>query len=778
MAGSPKIHLLPGGEARPTDPTSATQDFFEHNRFVAIAIFVLTVAAIVAISFAGLNPVALPVQPNQLAQARVEATESFTYESQIGAEQNRARLLARVPPAYQLDLRAYDHFAQAFHALLADLVLAERTAPPAAGKSFLPPAVLNEITRSFNARGPYRATPEDVAAFTAYGDAAVRSTVAENGLALLRELYQEGIHDSSQLAGSDGVMLFRLRRPGGEIAESHVQSVEEALTYLRVNLVANAADRDAAHAFFRLLRNGLEPNLAFDTEGSAALRREALLHLAPSLVTVAAGQTIIQTGERVTPTQHEMLQAYRHHLETSGRLAAEQGYQLFVRILLVLAMVIASILYIRLEDRETLQSNLRLGLLALVVIANLMLVRLSYSLASLPFFLENFSAAALLPYIAPTAFAPLIVAILIDAGSAIFMALVISIFTGVIYGHRLDLVVLTLLASMVGIYYCNALRRRSRIVQAAGLGGLVVACFALLIGFANETPFSMILFQMAAGLCTGLATGIAVAGLLPVLESLFKRTTDITLLELTDSNHPLLHQMQLTAPGTYHHSLVVAQLAENAANAINANPLLSRVCALFHDIGKIAQPEYFSENQREGVNPHDNLAPAHSAALIKLHVERGRELAHQHRLPRAVIDVIQQHHGTTLVRFFYRKACQLAPATGVDEAPYRYAGPKPQFKESALISLSDSVEAATRSLRTVTPSHLGELLDRIFQERIASGQLDEAPLTLEELAKIKTSFTFTLLHMLHSRVAYPAADQAPKLPPARPVSPDAPASHG
>jgi hypothetical protein len=277
---------------------------------------------------------------------------------------------------------------------------------------------------------------------------------------------------------------------------------------------------------------------------------------------------------------------------------------------------------------------------------------------------------------------------------------------------------------------------------------------------------------MTAALATGVLTGMAVVGVLPVLESLFKRTTDITLLELTDYNHPLLRQLQLDAPGTYHHSLVVAQLAENAANAIGANPLLARVCALFHDIGKTPHAAYFTENQREALSPHDGLTPTASASIIKQHVTDGVELARRHRLPRAVLDVIQQHHGTTLVRSFYLRAVEqsrvpfpvknmppaaplLAPPV---EAAFRYSGPKPQFKESAVISLADGVEAATRSLRSVTPEQLGPLIDRIVGDRIADGQLDEAPITFEELAKMKNSFQFTLLNMLHARVAYPTGE--------------------
>jgi putative nucleotidyltransferase with HDIG domain len=543
--------------------------------------------------------------------------------------------------------------------------------------------------------------------------------------------------------------------------------MEDALTFLRVSLAADGVPRPAAEALFRFFRGGVTTNLVFDAAATQARVAAALRSVKPATVNVARGQVIIEAGERVTPEQYEMFRALQEYLRVHGNVEHNEGLILFGHVLLVLAMVLASLLYIRLEDPETLRSNLRLALLALVVIGNLALVRMIYSLGGAEFFLSDSSLASTLPYVAPTALAPLIVAILIDAGSGIFMALLISIFTGVIYGNRLDLLVLTFLASMVAIFFCRDARRRSRVVYAAGAGGLTIAAFAALVGIANQTPTDTLFREMAAGLVTGLLTGVAVVGLLPVLESFFKHTTDITLLELTDYNHPLLRRMQLEAPGTLHHSLVVAQLSENACNAIGANPLLARVCALFHDIGKAVNPAYFTENQRDRANPHDQKDPAVSARIVKQHVIDGAELAAKHRLPRAVLDVIRQHHGTTLVRYFYQRAVAAAHPSfagaeppSVPESPYRYDGPKPQFKESAIISLADAVEAASRSLRSTTPEQLDQIISRIIADRIADGQLDEAPLTFEDIAKMKSSFTFTLLNMLHARVAYQGGDAA------------------
>lgn len=773
--------LLGGRRSRLKAEPAAFMVFLESSRWVTALVFITTVAAIVLISSVGVNTASLPVLPNQIATVRITAAVPFSFASQTKTDQAREQILDRVPPVYRLESEPLNQFEQATHYLETALAEYERAHPNPTPVGAGQPKELEQLLNTFNARGPYRVSLDDLQVLLNQLSAQQRATLFKSGLDTLREIYAEGVHDDSFGETDPGkITVYQIARPSGDISVRPVQSVAEALTYLRINLSGEDVPRGASLALFRILRNGVTPNLVFDRTATAQREREAVSQLKPVTVNVVRGQTIIEPGHRVTPEEYEMFMAYRQALSESHATQIDEGLQLFGRILLVLAMVLACVFYVRLEDRETFQSNGRLGLLALVVILNIALVRAVYFVGSLDFFIRDGAWASTLPYVAPAAFAPLLVAILIDAGSAIFMALFISIFTGVIYGNRLDLLVLTFLASIVAIFACRDVRKRSRVVRAAGLGGLTVALFALLIGIADQLPVSTLLKQFGAGLASGVFSGIIVVGMLPVLEGLFKRTTDITLLELTDYNHPLLRRMQLEAPGTYHHSLVVAQLSENACNAIGANPLLARVCALFHDIGKTSKPEYFIENQRNRGNPHDENNPSLSALIIKAHVKDGVDLARKHRLPRAVIDVIQQHHGTSLIRYFYHRAVtnstnSCAPfqrpdsknpfppglgPTEVSEATYRYDGPKPQFKESAVISLADGVEAATRSLRKVTPQHLGELIDAIFRERIEDEQLDEAPLTFEEIAKIKSSFNFTLLNMLHSRVEYPAPEPA------------------
>jgi putative nucleotidyltransferase with HDIG domain len=334
------------------------------------------------------------------------------------------------------------------------------------------------------------------------------------------------------------------------------------------------------------------------------------------------------------------------------------------------------------------------------------------------------------------------------------------------------LFLIAFLAGVVGVFAASNIRKRSQLVRAGLLVGVSSAIAGAAIALLNGFPAGLVGQQTLIALIVGVVTGVLAVGLLPIFEQVFKISTEITLLELTDFNHPLLRRMQLEAPGTYHHSLMVANLSENAAAEIGASPLLCRVCSFFHDIGKLVKPEYFVENQRDGINPHDEKNPSMSALVIKAHVKEGVEMARKNKLPRVITDVIRQHHGTSLIQYFYYQAQQRekkdekngsakSPSsnkteqTRIDESTYRYDGPRPAFKESAIIFFADGIEAASRTLKKVTQPNVEELIDNMFQSRIKDGQLDECPLTFQELDKIRKSFIYTVLNMLHARIEYP-----------------------
>jgi putative nucleotidyltransferase with HDIG domain len=275
---------------------------------------------------------------------------------------------------------------------------------------------------------------------------------------------------------------------------------------------------------------------------------------------------------------------------------------------------------------------------------------------------------------------------------------------------------------------------------------------------------------------TGVVTALLISGLLPVFEGFFRLTTDISWLELSDLNHKLLRRMQLEAPGTFHHSLVVASLSEAAAETIGANAPMCRVCSYFHDVGKLKKPLYFIENQHDGSeNPHDTLTPTMSALIIIAHVKDGVDLAVKNKLNPRIIDVIQEHHGDSLVLYFYRKAQEQKKAElekvdrklenpedlpEIGEKNFRYPGPRPTTRESAIISLADGIESASRCLQKPTPAKIRALVEDIVRNRLNDNQLNDCPLTLQELALVKDSFASTLRSMLHSRIDYPKEESS------------------
>ena len=381
--------------------------------------------------------------------------------------------------------------------------------------------------------------------------------------------------------------------------------------------------------------------------------------------------------------------------------------------------------------------------------------------------------------ITPYAFAPLVLSVLLGRQHGLYAAFFVSLWSSMLFGPiDAPLLITSLISGFTAVSLTLQVRRRSKLIRAGFYVGLAIWLLSLTFGligpinwfYPTANDWAMLGVQSALAIGNGIVTATLVGGALPILENLFQITTDISWLEASDLNHPLLRRMTIEAPGTYHHSLVVANLAEAAAEAIGANATLCRVCSYFHDVGKLVKPEYFTENMAFARNPHDDLAPTMSALIIIAHVKEGVDLALKHRLNQRIIDIIQEHHGTSLVRYFYQRALQQhedALAGGkimrlreddvpkVHEASFRYSGPKPQTKESAIVSLADTVESASRSLVKPTPQKIETLVNELIEERISDRQLDECDLTLGELKTIADRFRFTLLSMLHSRIAYP-----------------------
>jgi hypothetical protein len=501
----------------------------------------------------------------------------------------------------------------------------------------------------------------------------------------------------------------------------------------------------AVHAVVGKLGGALLPsNLVFLPLETEARREEARRDVPPVKGEVLSGELVVGAHMRVTPEQAEKLAGLRQELErraqavTAEELKPLLGHLLFSAILLGLLY-----LYLYLYRPEIFDSMSSFLLLSLGVALLLGFASLIYHLEALPI------------YFLPAAFLSILLAILFDGRFAMVVSVICSI---LLFGQGdvgFEGLFVALVGGIGGALSVRVLRQRYQFYET-----MVVVAVANLLAIATLSLMYLwslrdTLGAMGWGLLSALVSGLLAMGLLPLLETLFKKTTDITLLELSDLNRPLLKKMALEAPGTYHHSIMVGNLAEAAAEGIGANSLRARVGCYYHDIGKLRKPEYFAENQRRGVNPHDALKPRMSALIIINHVKEGIEMAREAKLPGQVIDFIREHHGTTTISFFVEKARKLDPAAEINLADYSYPGPRPRSRETAIAMLADNVEAVSRVLVDPTPSRIRNLVERLIKRKIEERQLEEANLTFRELAVIQEKFTALLMGIFHARPEYP-----------------------
>jgi putative nucleotidyltransferase with HDIG domain len=451
--------------------------------------------------------------------------------------------------------------------------------------------------------------------------------------------------------------------------------------------------------------------------------------------------------------------------------------------LFAVVIAITAIVMFQVNLRTSCRRNSRVILVLGGLVGHLLLVQVAMELVNAGHVPELFRF-----FVVPFSLAPMLHGVLlgraVGAFSAVFVTLIGCLF--VPQGEAFNYMVLSLVGGMTSVLLAHQVRKRLQLLQAGIHVGAVTLVIGILLGrldiascFGSNAMEHLQLLGSggAAAFGTAVLTALLISGLLPIFEGLFHLTTDISWLELSDLNHRLLRQMQLEAPGTFHHSLVVAALSEAAAEKIGANAPMCRVCSYFHDVGKLKKPGYFIENQSEGgENPHDALTPTMSALIILAHVKDGVDLAVKHKLNPRIIDVIQEHHGDSLVYYFYRRAQEQKKLElekvdrrlenpedlpMIDEKNFRYPGPRPATRESGIICLADTIESASRSLQKPTPAKIRALVEELVRTKIHDSQLDDCPLTLQELAIVKESFAATLRSMLHSRIDYPKDDDHP-----------------
>ena len=488
-----------------------------------------------------------------------------------------------------------------------------------------------------------------------------------------------------------------------------------------------------------------------DIPAEDQLRRTVSSLVPPKYSHLRAGSRIIDQGDVVTSRHAAILQAMKKAMGERKNLWHPST--IFGSLLLSVLFTVICAAYFKVNHPLILASNRKLFLIVCIVILTLTLAKVcEYILLSSKNELSEFVRY---PLFVP--FASILVSSLMNPSIATFVAGFLTIIlTMTLIFENNGFMIMNLAASIVAVLSVHSLRRRKEIFVVCSKAYLACIAAIFSIHFYNNTFWKgAILTDMIASAIFLLLTAILVVGLLPLFESSFKVMTDVTLMEYMDPNNDILRRLTIEAPGTYQHSVVVGNLAEAAALAIGANGLFCRVATLYHDIGKMSTPQYYTENQQGGTDLHQLLTPLESAEVIISHVSEGVAMARKAGLPEQFIDIIKEHHGTTLVYYFYRKALKAAGGTPVEESDFRYAGPKPRSKESAIIMIADTFEAASRSLEKVNEASLFELASRLIREKAEDGQFDEALLTFEELAHVKETLITTLLAFGHSRVKYP-----------------------
>ncbi len=493
--------------------------------------------------------------------------------------------------------------------------------------------------------------------------------------------------------------------------------------------------------------NSLRANLIYNEAATNEAIKEASDAVQPVQKTIKAGEIIVREGERVTAEQISILEQLGIQRSKSYPITLA-GTALFVLLTFWLVLEFLRRYYPHIHRDDMMM--LLIGLIFILVLAITRFVTV-IKIGDDP------ELQLLTGYLPPVAAGSMLIAILLDNRLAYFLTAIMALYVGFLTpGEPLNYVVTAFVGGSVGVFGVHRLTQMSDLAKSGlriAIANIVTITTLTLIG-GEISPFYYSM-SVVMGAANGILSAVLMIGALPYLESGFSLTSMIKLLELSNPNHPLLRRLLLEAPGTYHHSLMVGNLAEAAAEAVGANPLLVRVGALFHDVGKIKRPEYFVENQRGFDNPHEKLAPALSTLIITSHVREGAELAREAHLPQAVLDFVEQHHGNSLVKYFYSRALEEDVDGNVNEDNFRYEGPRPQSKEVALVMLADSVEAAVRALQDPTPQKISQTVRMIIRDKLSDGQLETADLTFKDLDTISKSFCKSLEGMYHKRIEYP-----------------------
>jgi putative nucleotidyltransferase with HDIG domain len=563
----------------------------------------------------------------------------------------------------------------------------------------------------------------------------------QEGYRLLKEIYDRGILTlvSKYQRGNENYTISILyKNTATDKNTVELFTRERALAYCAEQL-SKRNDIDKAF-LLNIIQNRLQTNLNYDDKLTARLEKEVLEGLSLTRGMVQKGEVIVAKGSVINDEIYQKLQSYKKAFEDNARVNGNPNLVLLGQFLLVSIAVGLLMIFLYLFRKDIYRDNRLVSLILLVVTG--MLATLSWAIR-----VQEFNV-----YYIPYCIVPIIIRILFDTRLALNIHLLVVLIAGFFVPNSFEFAYFEITAGMVSIYSIKNLVRRDQFLVSALIITFTYLISFLGISFIREGTFLNIDWMDFLPFVVSVMLTLLAYPLIYAFEQVFQITSDITLIELTNTNAPLLRELAFNAPGTFQHSLQVANLAESAIYNIGGNSLLVRAGALYHDIGKIENPLYFIENQSSGFNPHDKLPYEESAQIIIRHVSNGVEMARKERLPEIVIDFIRTHHGNTRVDYFYQSFLKNFPEKLIDENIFRYPGPIPFSKETGVLMLADSVEAASRSLREPDVQSINDLVDRIVSYKLNQGQLNDSNITLKDLETIKTIFKKMLMSIYHVRI--------------------------
>ena len=518
------------------------------------------------------------------------------------------------------------------------------------------------------------------------------------------------------------------------INEDSTETLNKAIQIAQDVVYNNYNDEHIISILDKIINVLVKPNLFYDNEKTEEAQQEAAKNVTP--VVYKKNQTIVEEGKPITEAQIQAL----------DELGLLNNSKFNISLYLALAIMVIIVMYIQNRYlkkyyKDIYNNSSKLIMINIITIMTIVFARV-FSIAS--------------PYLIPLACTPILLTILLNYRISLVVSITNIILMAVAVSFNTEIIILAIVSVIVGATFLKKMQQRNDIVYSCIYIAILNGVMTLSISALVTSNLKEILLDTAFILVGSLLSGILSTGLLPFFESMFDIVTNVKLLELSNPNNPLLKKLLMEAPGTYHHSVIVANLAEVATEAVGGNALLARIGAYYHDIGKTKKPYFFKENQLGKENPHDDITPELSKLLIISHVKDGLELAREYKLPKVIQDFIPTHHGKTLVKYFYLTAKNNAEnPDDIKEEDYMYPGPKPKTKEQCILMLADSVEAAVRSINNPTKEKIENMVDNIVKDKLSSGQLDDSQLTISDVKKIKKCFLKTINGIYHERIEYP-----------------------